>query len=280
MISYRVDALTSEQSREIKMPTRGLLAIAAILATLAGSSQAAEGPSGTDRRLVAADRSDLAEGLTFYADFTAAMLHRGADAVYLFNQWNRANMQYTPVSPGLKRGDPRLVMIKDEHREALTTTGRMETALSLPRRHIISYREGPPRGAANPRQLPRNLTANKPESFVLASGPARKLGKVTLRIGIAGLKADGPDQLTAEVNASPCRPTADFPRDRPLATMTIPGQPNDLTRIAPRVVQFDVPTKALQDGDNRITVQTAATNQPRIVWVEILIENSYHHPTE
>jgi hypothetical protein len=204
--------------------------------------------------------------------FTAAMLHRGADAVYLFNQWNRANMQYTPVSPGLTRGDPRLVMVKDEHREALTTTGRMETALSLPRRHIISYREGPARGAPNPRQLPRKLSARKPEPFTLATGPARNADKVTLRIGVEGLNADSPDPLTAQVNASNCRPIADVSQKTPLATMTIPGQANDLTRIAPRVVQFEVPTQALQDGDNRVTLQTAAANQPRVVWVEMLIE--------
>lgn len=203
--------------------------------------------------------------------FTTAMLQRGADAIYLFNQWNVWGMQFTPVSPNLDRGDPRLEMVTAEHREMLQTVGRMQTSLAGPRRHIISYREGPALGP-NPHQLPVTLEPGKPHSFALATGPAEKLGKVTLRIGVEGLAADAPEQLTASVNGAPCATLSDYRDEKPLATMVRPKFANNLFRVAPRIAQFDVPRAAMKDGDSQIILETKAQGGPRIVWAEMLIE--------
>jgi hypothetical protein len=59
--------------------------------------------------------------------FTAAMLDRGADLIYLFNHFNASDFRRTCATP-----DGRTAVLQDEYQALLHTAGRMEQAAGKP----------------------------------------------------------------------------------------------------------------------------------------------------
>ena len=171
--------------------------------------------------------------------FVAAMLHRGADWIYLFNflEGNWPN---------------------EEYRSILNECGRLETVVNKPRRHIVTSHDIGLPGKPNPTSLPRTLAADKAAKFQLYTGPRPTTGRVFIRAVLAKSKGVAQARVAARLNSVACRPMADLGKFEPFAESV-------------RVMQFDVPIAAMREGGNQIemTLETAASQ--RLIWLEMYL---------
>ena len=191
--------------------------------------------------------------------FTAAMLERGADQIYLFNHFS------TPGSEGRGR----------IYHEA----GRLETVLDKPRRHMVTFHDTVPPGVVRTALLPSVLRhPTVPGQFRIYTGPALDKGKVTLRIGLA--ERPGVDEaiLAARLNSVACKPLADnanldsFPQaKRVRQSMSAPRRATMTATAVKRVLQFAAPVASLQRGHNLVEVFLTEVTEQTIVWVEVYI---------
>lgn len=186
--------------------------------------------------------------------FTAAMLDRGADQIYLFNHFS------TPSIHGRGR----------IYHEA----GQLDTVIDKPRRHIVTFHDIVPPGVVKATLLPSPLRSpHNPAQFRIYTGPALSKGNVTLRVGLAQQLGVNDVALDARLNSVSCTPLpdniklADFPvsKSRP-----VPHAAMDATAVK-RVLQFQAPLSALQRGYNLVEVFAKQNTQQTIVWVEVYI---------
>ncbi|MBN1343562.1 MAG: hypothetical protein JXQ73_12815 [Phycisphaerae bacterium] len=173
--------------------------------------------------------------------FSAAMLERGADQVYLFNHMDR-----DPSVPS------------EEYLAQFREAGRLETVVDKPRRHVVTYRDISPPEKPFPSALPAGVKAGSPARFSIYIGPQPKSGKVVVRVGLAQGTGVGEAQLAARVNDAECKVIADHAK---------PGEFCGAIRVA----QFDVPLSAVRGGYNQIEVVLVKGEPQRIVWMETYI---------
>ena len=169
--------------------------------------------------------------------FAAAMLHRGADWVYLFNF--------------LEGGWP-----NEEYRSILNDCGRLDTVIDKPRRHIVTSHDTAPPGASSPAVLPKNLVPRGRVAFRVYTGPRPTTGSAVIRAVLAKNENLAQAQIVARLNSVACRPLADLGKLDPFAESV-------------RVTQFAVPLESLRDGSNQVdlSLQTGAMQQ--LLWLEI-----------
>jgi len=175
--------------------------------------------------------------------FTAAMLHRGADQIYLFNHMDCD----TTVDKA------------DEYRQILNQAARLETVLDKPRRHIVTFPDTYPPGMVRPIALPTAVDQVNPAQFRLYLGPAPTAGRLIIRAGLAERPDMSAAQFAARLNSTDCQPLPDF------------SDPAKFPNAA-RVVCFDAPLAAGQDGYNLVEVFLKSTNEQQIVWLEVYID--------
>ncbi len=184
----------------------------------------------------------IANDLESTRGFAAAVWHRGADQIYLFNYMDSGTI---PVSAS-------------DYRILVEQGLAPEHVVRLPRRHIQTFRDTVPPGFPNGVALPAD--ADQGATFKLNIGPKNDGGRVVF---IAGLKqADGLDaaHFEAHVNGDPCTPAADA---------ETPGKYPD----AARALRFACPSRAVTPGYNEITIkQTSGKSTQQIVWAELRIE--------
>ena len=163
--------------------------------------------------------------------FTAAMLHRGADLVYLFNHFNSSDFRLKVD------GVENTTSIRDENHEVLFTAGRMSEALAGPRRHVLSFHDPAPPDYQRP--LPVEIDTGRSTEFRIDTGPRPKEGRVVVRIGLD--KRDGVEsaELAVSVNGTACGPMSDLsaPVSIPFADLPGGGVPH-VAYVAERVTQF------------------------------------------
>ena len=186
--------------------------------------------------------------------FTAAMLDRGADQIYLFNHFT------TPSKQGRGR--------------IFHEAGRLETVIDKPRRHIVTFHDIVPPGVVKATLLPFVLKSPLyPAQFRIYTGPALSKGKVTIRVGLAQKPDVNEVKLAARMNSVECTPLADnmklddFPISKP---KRVPHAATAATAVK-RVLQFDVPVSAMQRGYNLVEVFLTQKTEQKIVWVEVYI---------
>ena len=82
--------------------------------------------------------------------FSASMLSRGADAIYLFNHFNEPKdfRFFLQADDGNRT-------VERTHKELLSEGGEMETAMAGPRRHVLTLRNTVPPGIEFDEPLPR-----------------------------------------------------------------------------------------------------------------------------
>ncbi|MEA1951411.1 MAG: hypothetical protein U9N87_08505 [Planctomycetota bacterium] len=197
--------------------------------------------------------------------FTAAMLDRGADLIYLFNHFNTNDFRLK-----LRSADGRDT-IRDENHELLETAGRMKAALCGPRRHVLSFHDPAPPGDRRP--LPAEISSGRTATFQIHTGPKPERGRVVIRIGLAknpGLKHARP---AARLNGSECRPISDLstPASIPFKPLAGGGVPH-VAYVAERIVRFEAPLESMRRGSNRIEATLQQGQPQKIVWVEIYID--------
>ncbi len=184
--------------------------------------------------------------------FTAAMLDRGADQIYLFNHFS------TP------KGQDSI----------FHEAGRLETVIDKPRRHIVTFHDIVPPGTVKTALLPSVLKSpHNPAQFRIYTGPGVSGGTVTVRVGLAESEGVTEVTLAARVNSVECQPISD---NADLAQFPV-TKPNRVVHAATaatavkRVLQFDAPVSSMQRGYNLVEVFLDQGAAQTIVWVEVYI---------
>ncbi len=197
--------------------------------------------------------------------FTAAMLDRGADLIYLFNHFNTNDFRLQ------LRADDGKTTVRDENQELLHAAGRMRAALAGSRRHVLSFHDPAPPGV-RPR-LPASVTSGQPISFRLHTGPQPTRGRAIVRIGLAQNTGVKQTRLSVRMNKAACRPLADLhaPPSIPLKPLPGGGVPH-VAYVAERVLQFEAPLKFVRRGANQIEVTLQQSPPQKIVWLEVFIK--------
>lgn len=199
--------------------------------------------------------------------FTAAMLDRGADLIYLFNHFNTNDFRRT-----VKGEDGRPVVL-DQNHEMLCLAGRMDAALRGPRRHVLTFHDPAPPGAEPNRALPAALQPGVAVELRLYTGPAPAAGCVSVRIGLDQMPGVEDAILNVRLNSAACALVADLatttdwtrhPQDR----LVVPN----VGDTAERVLEFRLSCRDLQRGYNTISVALAEGAPQRVTWVELYIE--------
>jgi hypothetical protein len=191
----------------------------------------------------------IEEDITSTRGFAASVLHRGADAVYLFNYMDPA-----PMTGGT-----------NAYRRLLEEGLDLDTVSQKPRRHVVTYRDTVAPGMSSDVLLP--VDGFKGGTFRIHSGPASKNADAFVLAGLA--QADGmtQSQLEIMVNGKESIPAPDF------ADLTF------FSGVA-RAVQHRCPLDSLRSGYNEIRIrQPPGQPEQRIVWVELRITpRSVVHP--
>ncbi len=175
--------------------------------------------------------------------FTAAMLDRGADQIYLFN--------YMDCDTGIE--------VLSDYPKLLNQCGSLDTVLDKPRRHVVTYTDTFPPGVPVPCILPQDLKGKGPAQIRLYTGPRPQQGKAVIRIGLSDKPGVRQAKLTARLNSEPCQ------------TMSDGDKPQTFSQTV-RMAQFDVPLSAMKRGYNLIEVFRQEGEPQQIVWAEIRID--------
>lgn len=192
--------------------------------------------------------------------FTASMLDRGADGLYLFNHFMSVDWQLRHLTP---EGERWHEVMGDLLRDA----GNLEAAIGKPRLHVLTPAYASthlPIAAPDDvsRVLPAALASPDPARLRLHTGPPPLTGQYLIRVGLARSADVDAVDLRAQLNGQPCRPVADLPQ--PAAAAEEAGS-------AVRMLQFEAPLAAIRRGDNEITLTLDNGGAQSIVWLAVLI---------
>jgi len=200
--------------------------------------------------------------------FTASMLDRGADQIYLFNHFAPADWSLWYYTPSGER--------KDDHiyHDLLSEVGDIESAISKPRRHVLTFHDPvhPSSGYRPP--LPAEITAQKPAVLHIHTGPKPSSGHYVVRVGLD----ESPDlidtQLAVKLNGTTCRAVNDMAKPKKVASPEeAQSRPRlNVAEIAPRVLQFEAPLASVRRGYNQVELTIQQGGKQRAVWLEVYIE--------
>jgi hypothetical protein len=180
--------------------------------------------------------------ITSTRGFAASCLHRGADAIYLFNYMDPA-----PMVGG-----------KDAYRTLLQEGLSLETVAKQPRRHVVTYRDTVAPGMSSDVRLP--VDGFKGGTFRVHLGPAPRRADAFIVAGLAQAEGMARSKFEITINGNKCAPASDF------ADLTL------FSGVA-RAVVHKCSEESLRDGYNEIQIkQLPGEPQQKIVWVELRIE--------
>ncbi len=208
----------------------------------------------------------MSDDLETQRGFTATMLDRGADLVYLFNHFNRNDFRRKCRSPNGQ------ITVCDESGELFKVAGRLQAAQQGPRRHVVTFHHPAAPNMPNPKQLPAELAPDRTAVFRIYTGPAPNDGRVIVRVGLDSRPAVFETTAAARLNGAECTPIADLAG--PPAGQS---SPHDRLRVfhvahvAERMLQFEAPLQAMQRGYNRVDLSLQKGSPQRIIWLEIYI---------
>jgi len=201
--------------------------------------------------------------------FSAAMLERGADLIYLFNHFHHGPHKRIVRTP--EGGE----VVKNDYADIMRQTGQLETCVDKPRRHVVTWHDPAPYGVENPRQLPATVSPEQSATFRVYTGPRPASGRVILRAGLDDLPGMAEARLCARLNGVECKPIEDLARDRPFRPEGEGGGMNrvvySVADVAPRVVQFDAPLRAVRRGYNAVEIFLKDGKEQKVIWMEIYI---------
>ncbi len=206
--------------------------------------------------------------------FTASMADRGADGIYLFNQFHAAagiQRMRTPDGKSVEDGT-----LADLFRAAADRAG----ASARRRIHPLALHDCLPDKTDYRPPLPAALAPDAPSaSFRLHIGPKPAASSVCrLFVGLGATNGVEAAQIDARVNGAACKPLPDLPRPakpeylkpRPDSWMTPPRR--NLSELASRVLVFDVPGATLTRGYNAIELTQAGGLPQTATWLEISLD--------
>jgi hypothetical protein len=193
--------------------------------------------------------------------FTASMLDRGADGLYLFNH-------FMSVDFSLRRMTPEGQKKQELMGEILRDAGDLASATAKSRLHVLtlinasthkplSRTEGP--GLS----MPFPVLPQKPLLLRIHTGPKPVIGRYLVRVGLAKSDDLADTRLTARLNSTPCRMLGDLPQ---------PAKPDTGRDSIQRFLQFEAPLNSVLRGYNDIELGIEKGGPQTVVWLEVLIE--------
>jgi len=200
--------------------------------------------------------------------FTATMLDRGADQIYLFNHF--VPVDFKLAYGGLDDAPGNRHVYGDLLREA----GSLEKALAGPRRHVLTYHSPVPPGADYRKPLPAEIGPGQAARLRLSIGPKPAGGRVTVRVGLDESPGYGDAKLAVRLNGAACRPGKDLPRLKPSEPPPKRGSYEvwSVGDVAPRVIPFEAPLASVERGYNTVEIEAARDGAQRVVWLEIHLD--------
>ena len=199
--------------------------------------------------------------------FSAAMLERGADLIYLFNHFH-----YGPHKRIVRTPDGGKV-VKNDYADIMRQTGLLETCIDKPRRHVVTWHDPAPYGVENPTQLPATVSPEQSATFRVYTGPRPASGRVILRAGLDELPGMLEAELAASLNGAECRAIEDLEGGGPFRPDGEGAGMNNVVysvaEVAPRVVQFEAPLTAVRRGYNAAEISLVQGSSQRIIWLEL-----------
>lgn len=193
--------------------------------------------------------------------FAVSAFSRGADAIYIFNNFMIPYKTQTVLPDGT-------VAYSSDRQAALSELGNLSTALGRPRTHVLTFT------APDLKQEPKSpwpLPPGEAKAFDLHTGPRPEGGRCVVHVGLDAMPGVAGAELSVTVNGVSCRARGDLPRD--------PRYTYDNTRVwhvvkgvaetGARVIAFEVPTAALKDGYNRTEITNAKKEAQALTWLEI-----------
>lgn len=221
--------------------------------------------AGTDLWLQAAPGGKvMSNDLETQRGFTAAMLDRGADWVYLFNHFNASDFERN------RKALDGSTIRWNEHQDLLRIAGCLDLALEGPRRHVLTFHDPSPPGLANPKPLPVELAPNKAAQFQLYTGPAPSTGHVIVRVGLDNLPGVAEARLSARLNNTDCTPIQDVAKpDAHKSYAHDASRVFHVSRLAQRMLQLEARLEAMRRGYNQIELRLSTDNQQKVIWLEI-----------
>lgn len=172
--------------------------------------------------------------------FSASLLSRGADRIYLFN-----------VFPDLRTNRP--------YKEMLQQIGASETIGPHSRRHIVTNYDTWAPNETRSNKLPRELAPKSRTAFRVSTGPKPVSGQIT-EVRLACIESSEAKRdvgkLGVQVNGQVCRPLS------PLPTPSEAGLPTNA---------FEVPADAIKNGTAKIELENPFDSALSLSWIEIHI---------
>ncbi len=206
-----------------------------------------------------------ATGMAPIRGFTASMLDRGADAIYLFNHFGPTDMLLSTLT--VEEGADRNCTMGD----LLAMAGDPAKALTGPRRHVLTFRDPVPPGSDYRPPLPAELAPGKPVRFRLHIGPVPAGGTCILRVGLGNSAGFETATLKAAINTASCSETGDMPRPAQSKPAQHGGHLHP-AGVAPRMIQFKAAPATLRRGYNEIELELAKGNRQQVLWLESVID--------
>ena len=206
-----------------------------------------------------------ATGMAPIRGFTASMLDRGADAIYLFNHFAPTDMLLSrlTVEDGVDRNCTQ--------GDLLAMAGDPAKALNGPRRHVLTFHNPVPPNSDYRAPLPAQLAPGEPVHLRLHIGPAPASGTCMLRVGLNDSGGFEAAALKASLNGAPCRATSDMPRPDQ-AQPAMHGGHLCPAGVAPRLLQFEAVPASLRRGYNDIEIELAEGSHQHVIWLELVID--------
>ncbi len=195
--------------------------------------------------------------------WAASAFSRGADAVYIFNNFMIPYKTQT-VSPDGK------VTYSSDRPEALRELGSLATSLGKPRTHVLTFTA--PDLQPEPKE-PRSLPTGEAKAFDLHIGPKPEGGRCTVHVGLDAGEGVADAQLAVTVNGAACRALGDLPRDARYKydNTRIWHVVKGVAETGARVLAFDVPPSALKDGYNTVAIANKAAKPLAMTWLELAL---------
>ncbi len=208
-----------------------------------------------------------ATGMAPIRGFTASMLDRGADAIYLFNHFAPTDMPLSglTVETGVDRGSTQ--------GDLLAIAGDPVKALAGPRRHVLTFHDPVPPNSSYRAPLPAPITPDRSAHFRLHIGPEPAGGNCLIRVGLGESDGYATAVLSASVNGVACRAVDDLPLPVRVQRAHHGGKLY-LAEVAARLLQFETSGDSLCRGYNRIEIGLANGKPQQVIWLELYVDPS------
>lgn len=195
--------------------------------------------------------------------FAVSAFYRGADAIYIFNNFMIPYKTQTVHPDGT-------VTYSNDRTRALREIGSLATAEGSPRTHVLTFTS--PSLSPDP-TAPRPLPAQQSQTLNLPIGPRPANGHCTLHLALDASPTVADAELRVSVNTKPCRWTGDLPHDRRYTydNTRIWHVVKGVAETGARVLAFDVPLSALQNGHNQIAIMNPTSAPLAITWLELAL---------